>query len=376
MTRIPHLAVLAVILSTSLAPAVEAQKPGTSSQQLVIGSASFDAATERLAVYGHNFGTTPGVVSLNGFPLPALSWTSTFIEAGLSGATPPGTYLLTVSSGMGSVHFDTFNVTLGTVGPRGEPGAPGAPGPPGAAGEAGAPGEKGDPGPPGPPGPAGTSNLAGMSCGPSGVVRGFDSAGEVICADLGDIFPKLALCGSSQRDVADFIPPGTNLVVSQTCTPTPDVRALLITRSGHTQIPAGVLQSYLDAGGIVITEFGASIPVYNKAFDTSVPEPGFFEYIGGCYDNVMPAVQLEPWDEFWRANAFVAETLPGCGYNLAALPGIIPLGSASTAPNTVTLAYITKGLGRLWLVESDWSDLDQTFSEASARLLRYMVKTR
>jgi hypothetical protein len=370
MTRIPRLAVLAVILSTGLAPVVEAQKPSTPSQQLVIGSASFDAATERLAVYGHNFGATPGVVSLNGFPLPALSWTSTFIEVGLSSATPSGTYLLTVSSGMGSVLFDTFNVTLGSVGPRGEPGAPGAPG------EAGAQGEKGDPGPPGPPGPAGTSNLAGMSCGPSGFVRGFDLAGEVICADLGDIFPKLALCGSSQRDVADFIPSGTNLVVSQTCAPAPDVRALLITRSGHAQIPAGVLQSYLDAGGIVITEFGASIPVYNKAFGTSVPEPGFFEYIGGCYDNVMPAVQLEPWDEFWRANAFVAETLPGCGYDLAALPGIIPLGSASTAPNTVTLAYIPKGLGRLWLVESDWSDLDHTFSEASARLLRYMVKTR
>jgi hypothetical protein len=189
-------------------------------------------------------------------------------------------------------------------------------------------------------------------------------------------FPKLALCGFSQRDVADFIPRGTNLVVAQTCTPAAGIAAMLVSRSGHEQLVAGALQNYLETGGIVITEFGASIPVYNKAFGTSIPEPSFFDYIGGCYDNVTPAVQLEPWDDFWRVNAFVAETLPGCGYDLAALPGITPLGSASTTPGTVTLAYITKGLGRLWLVESDWSDLDPTFSEASARLMRYMVKTR
>jgi hypothetical protein len=151
---------------------------------------------------------------------------------------------------------------------------------------------------------------------------------------------------------------------------------MLVTRSGHPQLDSSTLQSYLDAGGIVNPEFGASIPVYNNAFGTAFPEPDFFAYVGGCYDNVMPAVQLEPWDDFWRFNAFAAETLPGCGYDLSALPGIIALGSADTAAGTVTLAYIQKGLGRLWLVESDWADIDQTFSEASARLMRYMVKTR
>jgi hypothetical protein len=165
-------------------------------------------------------------------------------------------------------------------------------------------------------------------------------------------------------------------VVTQTCAPTAGIAALLVTRYGHAQIVGSDLQSYLDAGGIVITEFGASIPVYNKVFGTSIPLPNFPDYIGWCYDNVMPAVQLEPWDDFWKPNVFVPETHPGCGYDLSSLPGITPLGSASNAEGTVTLAYIKKGSGRLWLVESDWADIDPTFTEASARLMRYMVKTR
>lgn len=370
MTRIPNLAVFVLILLTVLAAPIQAQKHSTHPEQVVIGAAAFDVASERLSIHGRNFGSSAGVVTLNGFPLPTVTWTNSLIEVRLSGETSPGTYLLSVSRGTGGVQFDTFDVTLGSVGPQGEPGAPGATG---ATGAQGATGEKGDSGPPGPPGSTG---LAGKSCGPNGVVRGFDLAGDVICAEMAVVFPQLALCGTSQRDVAEFIPPGTNLVFAQTCTPTPATRAMLVTRSGHAQVVASELESYLDAGGIVITEFGASFPIYNKTFGTSFRDPAFFEYVGGCYDNVMPAVQLEPWDDFWRANAFAAEPLPGCGYNIAALPGITPLGSATMEPGTVTLAYVTKGLGRLWLVESDWSDGEPTFTEASARLMRYMVKTR
>jgi Collagen triple helix repeat (20 copies) len=315
-----------------------------------------------------------------------VTWTQTLVEVSLSKATPSGTYLLSVSRGVGSVQFDTFDVTIGTggslpgePGPPGPAGAPGATGPqgePGPIGPAGAPGPKGDKGDTGPAGPAGDLNLAGKSCGANSVLRGFNSAGDVICSELATLFSKLAICGFTQRDVADFIPSGTNLVVTETCAPTAGIAAMLVTRYGHAQIVGSDLQSYLDAGGIVITEFGASIPLYNKAFGTSIPVPQFDSHIGECADNVMPAVQLEPWDDFWRPNVFVAETQTGCGYDLSSLPGITPLGSASDAAGTVTLAYIKKGSGRLWLVESDWSDIDPTFTEASARLLRYMVKTR
>jgi hypothetical protein len=193
---------------------------------------------------------------------------------------------------------------------------------------------------------------------------------------LGDIFPKLALCGSSMRDVRDFVPNGSHMVVVESCTPSPTVAAMLVARGGHAAIEATALQNYLEAGGIVITEFGSSIPVYNKVFGTDFAVPEFGTFIGGCYSNVGPLVQLTSWEDFWGANMFVAETQPGCGYNLAGLPDITPLGSASLLPDTVTLAYVKKGLGRLWLVESNWSDNQNFFNQRSERLMRYMVKTR
>jgi hypothetical protein len=222
----------------------------------------------------------------------------------------------------------------------------------------------------------GVLGLAGKSCGPNGVLRGFDAAGDMICGELGDVFPKLALCGSTQRDVAEFVPSGTNLVVTETCTFAPNVRAMLVTRDGHSQLDAVALRSFLEAGGIVLTEYSASFPVYNKVFDTAIPNPPDGQRLGDCGDNVNPLVQLEPWDSFWRANTFAPEVVTGCGFDLAALPGITALGSSSNVPGTVTLAYVQVGSGRLWLIESDWSDPDSTFSERSMRLMRYMVKTR
>ena len=209
------------------------------------------------------------------------------------------------------------------------------------------------------------------------MLTGFDATGNLVCGavPVGDIFPKLALCGFSARDVADFIPAGTNLVVTTTCTPAAGVRAMLITRSGHSWVDAGALQAFLEGGGVVLTEFGASIPVFNKVFGTSFPEPSFLEFVGGCSDNVMPVVQYEPLDAFWMANPFTPETMPGCGYNIAHLPGIVPLGSHVETPGVVTLAYVQKGMGRLWLVESDWADGELAFQDHSLRLLRYMVKT-
>ena len=253
MTNIPNLAVVVLILSTVLAQPVFAQKRSTTfdqwgfapSEQLVIGAAAFDAATERLAIHGHNFGTVQGVVTLNGFPLSPVTWTQTLVEVSLSKATPSGTYLLSVSRGMGSVQFDTFDVTIGTGGLPGEPGPPGPAGAPGATGPQGEPGPigpigpagptgpKGDKGDTGPAGPAGDLDLAGKSCGPNSVLRGFDLAGDVICSELATVFSKLAICGFTQRDGADFIPPGTNLVVTQTCAPTAGIAAMLVTRTGH-----------------------------------------------------------------------------------------------------------------------------------------------
>jgi hypothetical protein len=228
-------------------------------------------------------------------------------------------------------------------------------------------------GPMGPQGPAGTSNLADKRCA-AGVLRGFDANGDLVCADAADFFPKLALCGTSGRDVSDFVTPGAVLVVTETCAPGPEVQAMLVTRQGHEQLDANALRSYLDAGGIVITAIGTSFPVYNKVFNESYPQPSIT--VGVCADNVNPYVQMNEGDPFWQANPFVQESVGGCGFNLIDLPGITWLGGATDDGLTVTLAYAQVGQGRLWLVESDWSDGDPTFTAQSTRLMRYMTRSR
>ena len=99
---------------------------------------------------------------------------------------------------------------------------------------------------------------------------------------------------------------------------------------------------------------------------------------GDCFDNVNPRMQLNVADPFWVANGpFSPEIDTGCGYDLSSLPGITALGRHNPfTPTAVNLAYIPRGTGRIWLVESDWSDGDPTFTSASRKLMRYMVGTK
>jgi hypothetical protein len=348
---------------------------GGSPQQLKVTAASFDAATETLDVYGVNFGTTRGVVTLNGFPLAVALWTDSEIHAVLSGDTGSGSYLLTVSRGPATTQFDAFSVTLLGGVLRGERGDTGEKGDKGERGEKG---EKGDAGAPGAPGLPGHLGLAGLSCPGDLVLRGFSATGTLLCVDPLELArTKLALCGSSVYDVANFAPPNGGLQVVASCTPADDVRAMLVTRSGFSGLNASALQTYLDHGGIVVTEFMSSTAVYNLAFGTALPLPSFGQQLGTCQDNVNPVQQLMPADPFWAANGpFVAETESGCGFNLASLPGITPLGSHVGTANTVTLAYIDRGPGRLWLVEADWSDGQDEFDARSLQMMRYMVMHR
>jgi hypothetical protein len=412
--RVGLLGILALVF---VSPAV-AQKPAAPPSQLRVTAASFDAALEQLSIHGVNFGSPGGIVTLNGFPLPVMQWSDLEIVALLSNATPPGSYLLTVSRGPATTLFDAFSVTIGSggfakgakgdkgdtgdPGPQGERGEPGSPGPPGENGDPGdvgprgpqgekgdqgvpgAPGEKGDPGPQGdkgdrgdvgPQGLPGILGLAGKSCPEGHVVQGFDAQGDLVCVSVSAqpaLRSTMGVCGFSFADPQQFVPPGSNLTLASTCTTSDDVQALLITRYGSVDTAA--LQAYLDNGGIVITEFMRSHHTYNQVFGTSFPTPDFNARLGNDANNVNPLVQLNPTDPFWVANApFTAEVNTGSGVNLADLPGITPLGSHVTTDGTVTLAYIKQGAGRLWLVESDWSDDDEPLSAASLQLMHYMV---
>jgi hypothetical protein len=365
-----------LLLLTIVASHRQAEAGGPPTAQLKITAASFDAATETLAIYGANFGGSRGVVTLNGFPLPVADWTDSEIHAMLSGDTGNGSYLLTVSRGPATTQFDAFSVSLLSGVLRGEKGEKGDRGD---KGDKGDPGSPGAPGAPGTPGVPGNLALAGLSCPSDLVMKGFSAAGALVCVDPLDLTrTTLAVCSTSSYDAANFVPPGSGLGVVQSCTPNDSMRAMLVTRTGFGSLNSAALQAYLDHGGIVVTEFMSSVPVYNKAFGTSYPTPSFGQLLApGCQDNINPAVQLTPGDPFWVANSpFAAELEPGCGFNLASLPGITPLGSAVSAPNTVTLAYIEKGPGRLWLVESDWADGEPYFNARSLQMMRYMVMHR
>lgn len=120
-------AILCLASTLLLAPvpsaAQRAQKAPPS--QLVITSATFDAQNEVLSIVGQNFGDQPAAVALELVPLQVLNWTDTQVQAVLSAATPPGTYLLTVSRGPSATDLGVLHVTMGAVGPPGPQGPPG-----------------------------------------------------------------------------------------------------------------------------------------------------------------------------------------------------------------------------------------------------------
>jgi hypothetical protein len=180
------------------------------------------------------------------------------------------------------------------------------------------------------------------------------------------------VCGAAARDVSTFVRGGSPLRVVPGCAPNGATQAMLVTRAGLASLNAAVVRTYLAQGGIVITEQGNSDEIYNWVFDTFAVQAPVRS--GACRDNVMPAVQLGPFDRFWEENRFEAtpggET--GCGYDVSGFPGLVPLGGPMAG--VVTLGYRDlPGRGRLWVVESDWSENDGALSPASAGLMHHMI---
>ena len=184
--------------------------------------------------------------------------------------------------------------------------------------------------------------------------------------------PNLMLCGSSGRALPTLIRGGQTLTVVNGCAPDNDTQALLITRDGNAQIAAITLQNYLNAGGIVLTEYNNSADIYNKVFGGAVALSAVRS--GDCSDNVQPMVQFNPREGLWDENRFepVAAGTTGCGYDMAAYPGIVPLGGTGGA--VVNLAYKDYlARGRVWFIESDWQDGALAFTAQSAGLMHYMI---
>ncbi len=182
---------------------------------------------------------------------------------------------------------------------------------------------------------------------------------------------NLMLCGTSRRAVADFAPPDTPLQLVDGCVPDARTRALLVTRDGAANLDGPAVQPWLEAGGVIITEYNVSDEVYNAVLGADVAQGGGN---GGCSDQVNPPVRFNEDDPFWQANGALPLGDPndaGCGFDVSAFPGITPLGGWSA--DTVSLAYIDVGVGRLWLVDIDWQDANGGFGDASLQLMQYMV---
>jgi hypothetical protein len=85
--------------------------------------------------------------------------------------------------------------------------------------------------------------------------------------------PVVMLCGTSSRDAATFVPPGSNLALVSGCVADSDTQATLVARDGNPA--AEDLQAFLMAGGRVITEFSNGATIFNAVFGTNVAGGNF-----------------------------------------------------------------------------------------------------
>ena len=187
--------------------------------------------------------------------------------------------------------------------------------------------------------------------------------------------PDLMYCGSSQRTGANlYLGVGPFNEVSS-CTPTATTQALLVSRSGSYGGQGAAWLDYLNNGGVIITEWTISEDVYNELYGTAYPEGTSG---GGCYDNAMPSLKFDPSGPFWTA-VQIPETpsdREGCGRALNAIVDgeaeVFALGGWVTN-GLVNFATRSQGSGVLYLLDADWQDNEQWFSDDSRLFMGALI---
>ncbi|MEZ4470923.1 MAG: hypothetical protein R3F60_09005 [bacterium] len=190
----------------------------------------------------------------------------------------------------------------------------------------------------------------------------------------GEIRQVALMCGNSGRPIQQFIRGElveAGLRGEVGCTPNEETQAILIPRGGVAQFNQNLntIRPWLEDGGVLITEYNISHTIYNAVFGANVAQGA---RNGNCTDNLLPAVQFSPEDQFWADNMFQAAAAgqTGCGYNVGLFPDVTPIGGWDA--NNVSIAYIEVGSGRLWLVDIDWQD-GQAMPDAGLDLMAYMI---
>lgn len=192
---------------------------------------------------------------------------------------------------------------------------------------------------------------------------------------------KVMLCGSTNRPLNQtFLNPSDFTLVPNSCTPDADTKALLISRNGVANVDGPTLLAYLNAGGVVITEWNIADDVYNSIYGTAFVQGEFIRGAGFCKDNPMPSLKLNTNDPFWVANSGLNETAQvdeGCGHNLIAItdadPLAIPLGSWASDPGKVSYARRPQGAGVFQILEADWQDNERAFGPDSLGFMRALI---
>lgn len=165
---------------------------------------------------------------------------------------------------------------------------------------------------------------------------------------------SVMLCGTSSYSIANFFPAGSGLTATTGCTPTSSTQALLVTRYG-TGLVGTTLRSYLQNGGIILTEYGFSDDVWNLIFPvtTQAALP-----TGPCFDNLPQVARFNAGDTFWQQNTWISNQAPsmeiGCGYPVQQFPLLVPL--AGWDATNVSVGYRNLGMGRFYATDFDWQD--------------------
>ena len=199
---------------------------------------------------------------------------------------------------------------------------------------------------------------------------------ECLEGRCGLLRPNVMACGNPGRQVQEFIRgdlADLPVRVVPNCVPDGDTQAMLVTRSGVGGGNGAAWRQYLEDGGVIITEYSVAHSVYNAIFGANVPQGA---RNGSCQDNVQPVVQFNPNDSFWAQNPFVGigAGQSGCGHDILGeqMPGFVALGGWDA--NNISLGYVDVGAGRLWLVEADWQDSEQAFTNISRDYMAAMIR--
>ena len=211
-----------------------------------------------------------------------------------------------------------------------------------------------------------------QNCGRCG--RACAAGVECVEGRCGGIRQIVMVCGGSSRSAQEFIRgplADLGVVVQDGCVPNDQTQAILLTRGGNVA-NAATMRQFINDGGQVLTEYNVSHTFYNAIFGANIPQGA---RNGGCQDNVQPAFQFSPQDQFWIDNQFVPvpNNATGCGYSVVGdqVPGFVPLGGWDA--NNVGLGYVEEGAGRYWFIESDWQDSEPAFTDTSRDLMAYMI---